>query len=66
MSIHGAIPAYFKGVGLIYNAKDSGLFGDAKSKHEKLYSQLILNNVSAYNHDRHLVRWARDFQSINN
>jgi hypothetical protein len=66
MSIHGAIPAYFKGVGLIYNAKDSGLFGDAKSKHENLYSQLILNNISAYNHDRQLFRWARDFQLVNN
>lgn len=65
MSINGAVPAYYNGVGLIYNAKDSGLFGDAKSKHDKLYSQLVLNNIFAYNHDRHLVRWARDFKSIN-
>jgi len=64
MSIHGAIPAYFNGVGLIYNAKGTGLFGDAKSKHEKLYAQLILNNISAYNYDRQLVRWAREFQAV--
>ena len=62
MSTQGAISAYFNGVGLIYNAKDSGLFGDAKSKHETLYSQLVLNNIDAYKHERHLVRWARDFQ----
>jgi hypothetical protein len=62
MSTEGAISAYFNGVGLIYNAKDSGLFGDAKSKHEILYSQLVLNNIDAYKHERHLVRWARDFR----
>lgn len=62
MSMQGAISAYYNGVGLIYNAKDSGLFGDAKSKHEILYSQLVLNNIDAYKHERHLVRWARDFQ----
>jgi hypothetical protein len=62
MSINGAIPAYYKGVGLIYNAKNSGLFEKTKSMHDKLYSQLVLNNISAYNHERNIVRWAKNFQ----
>jgi len=62
MSMRGAISAHYNGIGLIYNAKDSGLFSDAKSKHDMLYSQLVLNNIDAYKHERHLVRWAMDFK----
>jgi glycosyltransferase involved in cell wall biosynthesis len=61
MSMNGAIVAYFDGIGLIYNAKDTGLYHDALKRHEKLYANIILNNRNAYQGNIELVRWAENF-----
>ena len=63
MSVNGAIPAYYSGIGLIYNAKDSGLYHEAEARHEKLYSQLVLNNQDAFFNQRETVKWAREAQA---
>ena len=61
MSINGAIPAYYQGFGLIYNAKDTGVYQEAKVQHDKLYSQLVLNNPDAFLHQWEIVKWAREY-----
>jgi len=61
MSMNGAIVAYFDGIGLIYNAKDTGLYHDALKRHEKLYANIILNNRNAYQGNIQLVKWAENF-----
>ena len=58
MSMNGAITAYFDGIGLVYNAKDTGLYHDAKKRHDNLYANIILNNRDAYQGNMPLVRWA--------
>jgi hypothetical protein len=63
MSVNGAIPAYYSGIGLIYNAKDSGLYHEAEAQHEKLYSQLVLNNQDAFLNQIETVKWAREAQA---
>lgn len=65
MSLNGAIGAYYENVGLIYNAKQSGLYQQAKSNSEILYANLILNNRQAYNFDLDKVRWAETKISCN-
>ena len=61
MSMNGAIPAYLDAVGLIYNAKDSGLYYDALKRHDNLYANIILNNRMAYRGNLLAIKWAENY-----
>jgi hypothetical protein len=43
----GATARKYEGVGLIYYAKDDGLYGSAKKNHSLLYKNILINNHGA-------------------
>ena len=61
MSLNGAVVAYLESVGLIYNAKDTGLFGNAKTRHDNLYANIIINNRDAFKGNLQAIKWATKY-----
>ena len=61
MSLNGAVVAYLESVGLIYNAKDTGLFGNAKTRHDDLYANMIINNRDAFKGNLQAMKWATKY-----